>query len=521
MTSKRIVMNTLCIVLLVSLFGPAPSSSIASSGPSELEDIASEIASLKERNDRLNARLDDRSDRRWLADDRKDEIRTVVHDVLADTDRRINRLGAPLVAGYSDAHGFHLRTADDTFALHIQGMVQTRWIFNRSTSGQQYTNTQAVVDNFTGSDSPLGPENGWGFQIRRAKVTFRGHVVDPSWRFKLQTNFRSNGSAVFQDAYIIKELQDGFSIRVGQFKEAWLREEMISDRRQLAVERSVINGFFGQGRSVGLEGRYRTDTFDVTLGATNGMRTTLESAPTVTSFSDAPTDWSLFGRLQCIIAGTWNDFRTLNASIESITSVMIGIAGMSQTYGENSNTETLYGYDPNLIFLGTSLRTLDGSMVSGLTADVSVKHRDLTFFAALAWQQISTKTQGSGPFVVGRVPFEVPRFNPWGFVVQAGWAATKEVELFARYSYLDADMDDLAAPPALALPLAYGSSVSSVLTVGVNWFLSDKVKVTVDTGLNLESSFAGISESRLRGAGWVPTSSSDQWNLRAQLQLQF
>ena len=521
MTSKRIVMNTLCIILLVSLFGPAASSSVASSGPSELEDIASEIASLKERNDRLNARLDDRSDRRWLAGDRKAEIRTLVHDVLADTERRINRLGAPLGGGYSDAHGFHLRTADDTFKLNIHGMVQTRWIFNRSTSGQQYTNTQAVVDNVTGSDSPLGPENGSGFQIRRAKVTFRGHVVDPSWRYKLETNFRSNGSAVFQDAYIVKEFEDGFSIRVGQFKEAWLREQMVSDRRQLAVERSVINGFFGQGRSVGVEGRYRNDTFDITVGATNGMRTTLQSAPTFTNFSDAPTEWSFCGRFQYILAGAWKDFRNLNASIDSSTSVMVGVAGMSQKYGERSNTDSLFGFDPNQIFLGTSLGTLDGSMVSGLTADVSIKHRDLTFFAAIAWQQISTRTQGSGPFVVGTVPFEVPRINPWGFVVQGGWAATGEIELFARYSYLDADMDDLAAPPALALPLAYGSSVSSVITLGVNWFLSDKVKLTVDTGLNLDSSFAGITGGRLRGAGWVPTSSSDQWNLRAQLQLQF
>ena len=108
----------------------------------------------------------------------------------------------------------------------------------------------------------------------------------------------------------------------------------------------------------------------------------------------------------------------------------------------------------------------------------------------------------------------------WGFVVQGGWAATEEIELFARYSYLDSDMDSLEAP-GLPLPLAYGSSVSSVITLGVNWFLSDNVKLTVDTGLNTDSAFAGISAGRLQGGGWVPTSTSDQWNLRAQLQLLF
>ena len=158
--------------------------------------------------------------------------------------------------------------------------------------------------------------------------------------------------------------------------------------------------------------------------------------------------------------------------------------------------------------------------MSGVTADVSVKHRDLTFFAAFVWQQISTEVQATGGFFPAgtTASISVPRFNRWGFVVQGGWAVTNEIELFARYSYLDADMDSLEAPP---LPLAYGSSVSSVITLGVNWFLSDKVKLTVDTGLNADSAFAGISSGRLQGAGWVPTSRSDQWNLRAQLQLEF
>ena len=110
----------------------------------------------------------------------------------------------------------------------------------------------------------------------------------------------------------------------------------------------------------------------------------------------------------------------------------------------------------------------------------------------------------------------------WGFVVQGGFAATEEIELFARYSYLDADMDSLVIQSQpISLPYSYGSSVSSVITLGVNWFLSDKVKVTVDTGLNTESAFAGMTTDRLSGGGWVPTSTSDQWNIRAQLQLLF
>ena len=521
MPHERIVSNTTRFMFFMSLFGLFASHANAFQDHVELESIAAEISVLKERNTRLQSRLDDRSGDGWLSNDRKVEIKALVQDVLADSGKRQNLRGPSLNAGYSDADGFHITTANGAFSLRIYGMVQTRWIFNHSRSGQNYTNNDAVSDQLVGF-TPEGPQDGSGFQIRRAKVTFRGHVVDSSWRYKLETNFRRDGSAVFQDAYIIKQFEDGFSIRVGQYKEAWLREQIVSDRRQLAVERSVINGFFGQGRSLGIEGRYQTDTFNVTVGSTNGMRTVLESRSMFTNFSDSSTDWSFYGRAQYILAGSWEDFRNLNASIDSRTSVMFGIAGMSQKYGENSRANALFGFDPNTIVPGViELTTLDGSTVSGLTADVSVKHRDLTFFAAFAWQQVSTEGQASGPiFPGGTAPLSVPRFNPWGFVVQGGWAATKEIELFARYSYLDADMDSLEAP-GIPLPLAYGSSVSSVVTLGVNWFLSDKVKVTVDTGLNLGSSFAGISGGRLQGGGWVPTSTSDQWNLRAQLQLLF
>ena len=521
MPHERIVSNTTRFMSLMSLFGLLASHANASQDHGELESIAAEISVLKERSTRLQSRLDERPGDGWLSNDRKAEIKTLVQDVLADSGKRQSLRGPSLNAGYSDADGFHITTANDAFSLRIYGMVQTRWIFNHSRSGQNYTNNDAVSDQLVGF-TPEGPQDGSGFQIRRAKVTFRGHVVDPSWQYKLETNFRRNGSAVFQDAYVIKEFEDGFSIRVGQYKEAWLREQLVSDRRQLAVERSVINGFFGQGRSLGIEGRYQTDRFNVTVGSTNGMRTTLDSGSMFTNFTDSSTDWSFYGRFQYILAGSWEDFRNLNASIDSKTSVMFGVAGMSQKYGENSTANALFGLEPNRLFPGViDLTSLDGSTVSGVTADVSVKHRDLTFFAAFVWQQISTEAQASGPiFAGGTASLSVPRFNPWGFVVQGGWAVTEEIELFARYSYLDADMDSLEAP-GVPLPLAYGSSVSSVITLGVNWFLSDKVKLTVDTGLNTDSAFAGISTGRLQGAGWVPTSTSDQWNLRAQLQLEF
>ena len=121
--------------------------------------------------------------------------------------------------------------------------------------------------------------------------------------------------------------------------------------------------------------------------------------------------------------------------------------------------------------------------------------------------------------------------NPWGFVLQGGYSLNEKIELFGRYSFINADLGnfELSAsglppplPPAIGpIPIPLGESSTSVITIGANYFISENVKATVDWGINLESTLIGLGESSLGGLGWGVTNSGHEWVLRAQLQLLF
>jgi phosphate-selective porin len=195
-----------------------------------------------------------------------------------------------MMAGYKAGKGFYLSTQDGSFSLMMSGQLQTRWVMNNN-EGRSATLARPEPD-----------DNEWGFQIRRAKVRFQGNVIDPSWTYAINGSFegpevainaggpintgvQSNGGQfVFEEAFIAKELENGVTLTFGQFKAPWLREELVDSSQQLAVERSVVNEFYNQDRSVGIMATYVTDSWNVAASYNNGQRTAL-SQGTRYSFS--------------------------------------------------------------------------------------------------------------------------------------------------------------------------------------------------------------------------------------------
>ena len=78
---------------------------------------------------------------------------------------------------------------------------------------------------------------------------------------------------------------------------------------------------------------------------------------------------------------------------------------------------------------------------------------------------------------------------------------------------------DFPFPAPIGVPL--GETAYSILTVGGNYFVNDNVKLTVDWGINLQSSLVGVNEGDRDGLGWGLSNAKNQWVLRAQLQLLF
>ncbi len=118
----------------------------------------------------------------WLTEQRADEIRGLVQDVLADADTRESFL-MQRGGGYDD--GFVL--GGGNFSLKINGQLQIRYIWNDA----------------DGATSFDGDDHRWGFENTRTKLMFSGNVINSQWGYYLEGNFgRDGGEFELDDAWI-------------------------------------------------------------------------------------------------------------------------------------------------------------------------------------------------------------------------------------------------------------------------------------------------------------------------------
>ena len=115
------------------------------------DDQQDKIAALEAR----VAQLEAREQQNWMTQERADQIRAIVQEVLADAKKQ--QADAPNV-GYDN--GFFIQTADKNFKLTIGGVLQARYEF-----------AMHHADNSSFAVKPLAQgenENSSGFDIRRA-----------------------------------------------------------------------------------------------------------------------------------------------------------------------------------------------------------------------------------------------------------------------------------------------------------------------------------------------------------------
>ena len=495
---------------LIETTPPASSSSADSLEAlrADFEALREHNQSLEERNEALSSSLETQN-RDWLTTERASEIRGIVQDVLADSQSRTSLQNSGMMAGYQAGKGFFLSNSDGSFSLKVTGQLQTRWVLNYTK--QSFDNRNTGIQN--------SPKTTWGFQIRRAKVRFQGNVIDPSWKYQINGEFNTKtGRYDFAEALIQKVFDNGMVLTMGQFKTPWLREELVSSSRQLAVERSVVNELFTQDRAIGLQLSYRADDWSIAASYNNGQRTLIPDQTRYTNFSTSPTKWAFSSRFQWKLAGDWSDFKGFTGSMGQEEAVMLGVAVMGQQYNATSGADNLFGYELEDLTGFAEGLTFDNSTVWGVTADVSAKYENLTFFAAGIFQRYEVK--GRTSVSNGSQPFEISPYDPWGLVAQVGYSLNDKWELFTRYEYGNASVEKVKTTRGVAStnPLYTEGGNVSILTLGANWFLNSKVKFTADWGINFADNLSTFKDA---GDGWRSSGSADQWVLRAQLQLLF
>ena len=516
-----------------AVFAFAASASAAST-ESNTDAVAKQrLAELRGELDQLKAKNSDQ----WLTEERAKEIRSIVQDVLADSDTRASLQSSGATAGYDN--GFFIASPDGNFKLVINGELQIRYAASRlsSSSLQQldpgtYQPPAAGVQatfpggaELKGYQGYYGPGNtgvqktARGFGVPRAKLEFSGHVVDPSWQYRIvgafdqvqgQAAFNNVGTAPggnsatggsftgtafnssggngaqssnfgLEDAYIVKVLDPNWSIKVGQFKAPLLREELVSSKYQLAVERSLVNQFFSTEFTQGIELTFQNDCFRV-MASYNEGGNNANTASTIgnTSALGNWTEYAVTARAEWKAFGTWDQFNDFSSPNGTGSGLLIGVAANWQrgggdngvaaanswtaaggnlagfplqpvpalqypnnipTNGNDDVTNLTYTADASLELGGVSLYgAFVGNVAYGIPAGwVANPSGGFTGVNGNTPNNVSIIPAANGggfanAFVPGYGYGDSPIFS-YGVVLQAGWFIVDDVEIFGRYEY--------------------------------------------------------------------------------------
>lgn len=511
----------------------------------ESEDTTSRIAELE----RLVAQLRAERGQTWLNERRAAEVKALVRDVLADADTRAALIDDGLTAGHNGRH-FYIGSADGRYLLRVSGQIQSRYIFNRAdraiVSDEEEPVTFGPGRTVDLPDETEGDRNVAGFQLRRTKLRFDGHVLNPRFTYALQLsghfaasddqflfepgslfvtdpdgsvafasglpnlgapNGTHGGDVLIEDAWIGHAFSDRLRVRTGQFKAPFLREEAVDSSRQLAVERSMIADYMTIDRTQGVELQWRDKALPLRVTAMLHDGTYAAGA----DFNRDMTEFAVAARAEWLAMGSWQQFDDFLAWSNDGRGLLFG-AAVDWEMGERGRRPiiTHFNDDINESYIRGAYDVLKW------TADVSYENPDLmglSVFAAVMGQHL--ENHGDTFLPNGDA-------HQLGAVVQAGvFLLPDKLNVYARYEWLD--LDDLAyvvVPGEGHYTYPLGNPFDNqlnVITLGGNYFMSGHAaKLTLDAVWSLNS-----LPFNATGGGLRSDAGDGQIAVRSQLQLLF
>jgi hypothetical protein len=414
----------------VSVAGPAPETTNNS-------DLAQRLKAAEEK----IAQMENASNQNWLTEQRADEIKGLVQDVLADADTRASLLQSGMTAGYDN--GFILGSADGNWLLKTNFLMQQRFIWNYIDEGSDF-----------GID-----QNHYGFENTRSKFILSGHVVNPQWFYLVSINV-GNSSSLSDDeasgdertgvgnAYLGYDYGGGWSIQMGSMKLPFLREELVDAQYQLAIERSVVNYNFTLGYSDALMLNYTGEAFRFNVAFSDGFQ--MGSTPwTVGPTSHA--EYAFTGRGEFKVSGNWDQFKDFTSPRGGETGILLGAAA----HWEKSEFGT---GDPEFEYVF-------------LTGDVSMEFGGFNLFGSITWTDVDSESA------------TVADSNPLGVVFQGGFYLAETWELYGRFEWENYDVDDVDDLILLTIGVnKYFAGHNAVWTTDVGYAFNDVISNNTITG---------------------------------------
>jgi hypothetical protein len=414
--------------------GEGDSASPADRPPLTLEELLERVEQLEQDKAEMADEIDDlraQTGDNWLTEQRADEIKSLVSDVLADADTRSSLLQDGMTAGW-DEH-FFLASPDGRFRLQLDGLMQVRWIWNYHDQPEFAADPDKYI-------------HGW--ENTRTRLTFSGHVFGPDVTYLIRGDFaRAGGTDVLQDAWIRYHLNDQWSVRVGQFRLPFNREELVLPQYQQVIERSLVNESLNIGRSQGIELLWTTRGSRLAIATSDGGTDNfggfglVGGAPQNSPWSAPTAQWAVTARYENLIAGRWEQFAQMTSPPGDNFALMWGVAAHAQhgVFGVPGPRDEEYW----VTFAG----------------DVSAQFGGANLFASVIYSYIDDPD------------FDI--FNALGAVVQGGTYFTEKLEGYARleYGWVSSDFDF----PDLWL-----------LTIGGNYYFDGQdLKLSADIGFGL------------------------------------
>ncbi len=294
-----------------------------------------------------------------------------------------------------------------------------------------------------------------GFQIRRARLSFKGHLGLEDVTYKVQLAF-SPDDLGYKDGVIttspaldwhidFKRIESA-SVRVGQYKVPYTREQLTSSGALNLVDRSLTHSEFTLDRDIGVmvysKQTAGLDKLRYSAAIMSGEGKNKRDVVDVGLLYVARVNVSPLGRFKDL---KLTDFERTDAPKVAIGAAFAYFADAKKDEGNKGSTPA------------------DGGTTDTLNATIDgvFKMQGITVIGAWHWRQ-GTRNPGSELQDDGTLLVEDPR-DGWGWYAQVGYLLPVDgaVEVAGRFSQVRASQSR-----------ATSLSNANEATVGLNWYIN-------------------------------------------------
>ena len=311
---------------------------------------------------------------------------------------------------------------------------------------------------------------------------------------------------------------NGMSLKMGQFKSPFLREELVSSANQLGVERSIVNQMFSTGWTNGIQLTASNDSLMGMVSFNNGGNNANFATQNMSSTDGAYAQYAITGRIQWLAFGNWAQFNDMTSMRGGGQGLMIG-AGFNWQHGGNQQTDVGAGaFGPS----GVGSANTDAGFFT-YTADASWDLGGANLYGAFFGNFTSSLPTETGLGSSGNNNGSA--IQSYGALIQGGYFISDNTELFGSWQWYE------TANQGTNNPMSDGNNVfnaqmNNIFSAGVNVYLTKNVKFTFDAGWAVNGIVfqGGIYNQAVAGTNWQTAGSSNsggEWVGRAQVQLVF